>query len=202
MLSNFDRYQRIAPLYDLLDLPFETRRYRSLRPLLFRDLSGNLLDAGIGTGRNCAFYPPDAIVSGIDTSPAMLARAHRRCPAVSAAGHLYQMDVTDLEFSSGSFDAAVATFLFCVLPDELQVPALRELGRVVKPGGLIRLLEYVRPHGTFRRVMSGIWQRWIAWAYGASFDRETERHVPEAGLELVESRFVVDDLVKLISVRA
>jgi len=202
MLSNFDRYQRIAPLYDLLDLPFETRRYRNLRPLLFRDLSGNLLDAGIGTGRNCAFYPPDAVVSGIDTSPAMLARAHRRCPAVSAAGHLYQMDVTDLEFSSGSFDAAVATFLFCVLPDELQVPALRELGRVVKPGGLIRLLEYVRPHGTFRRVMSGIWQPWIAWAYGASFDRETERHVPEAGLELVESRYVVDDLVKLIAARA
>ena len=129
MLSNFDRYQRIAPLYDLLDLPFETRRYRSLRPLLFRDLSGNLLDAGIGTGRNCAFYPPDAVVSGIDTSPAMLARAHRRCPTVSAAGHLYQMDVTELEFPSGSFDAAVATFLFCVLPDELQVPALRELGR-------------------------------------------------------------------------
>ncbi len=202
MLSNFDRYQRIAPLYDLLDLPFETRRYRSLRPLLFRDLSGNLLDAGIGTGRNCAFYPPDAIVSGIDTSPAMLARAHRRCPAVSAAGHLYQMDVTDLEFPSGSFDAAVATFLFCVLPNELQVPALRELGRVVKPGGIIRLLEYVRPHGTFRRIMAGIWQPWIALAYGASFDRETERHVPEAGLELVESRYVVDDLVKLIAARA
>ena len=202
MLSNFDRYQRIAPLYDLLDLPFETRRYRRLRPLLFRDLSGNLLDAGIGTGRNCAFYPPDAIVSGIDTSPAMLARAHRRCPTVSAAGHLYQMDVTELEFPSGSFDAAVATFLFCVLPNELQVPALRELGRVVKPGGIIRLLEYVRPHGTFRRIMAGIWQPWIALAYGASFDRETERHVPEAGLELVESRYVVDDLVKLIAARA
>ncbi len=202
MLSNFDRYQRIAPLYDLLDLPFETRRYRSLRPLLFEDLSGTLLDAGIGTGRNCAFYPPDTIVSGIDTSPAMLARAHRRRPAVSAAGHLYQMDVTDLEFPSGSFDAAVATFLFCVLPNELQVPALRELGRVVKPGGIIRLLEYVRPHGTFRRIMAGIWQPWIALAYGASFDRETERHVPEAGLELVESRYVVDDLVKLIAARA
>ena len=122
-------------------------------------------------------------------------------PSRFGGRHLYQMDVTDLEFPSGSFDAAVATFLFCVLPDELQVPALRELGRVVKPGGLIRLLEYVRPHGTFRRVMPGIWQPWIAWAYGASFDRHTERHIPEAGLELVESRYVVDDLVKLITAR-
>jgi SAM-dependent methyltransferase len=112
------------------------------------------------------------------------------------------MDVTELEFPTGSFDAAVATFLFCVLPDHLQVPALRELARVVRPGGLIRLLEYVRPHGTIRRIVSRIWQPWIAWVYGASFDRQTERHVPEAGLELVESRYVVDDLVKMITARS
>jgi len=176
MLSNFDRYQRIAPLYDLLDLPFETRRYRTLRPLLFQNLGGRLLDAGIGTGRNCAFYLPEAIVSGIDTSPAMLERAHHRCPTLAAAGRLYQMDVTHLDFPPASFDAAIATFLFCVLPNNLQVSALRELGRVVRPGGLIRLLEYVRPKGTIRRIMSRIWQPWIAWADGASFDRETERH--------------------------
>jgi hypothetical protein len=45
-------------------------------------------------------------------------------------------------------------------------------------------------------------QPWIAWAYGASFDRETEKHVPEAGLKVIESRYVVDDLLKLITVRA
>jgi ubiquinone/menaquinone biosynthesis C-methylase UbiE len=202
MSPNFDRYQRIAPFYDLLDLPFERRRYQALRPLMFQNLRGQLLDAGIGTGRNCAFYPPEAIVSGIDTSPAMLARAQRRCPTVAAGGRLYQMDVTDLDFPTSSFDAAVATFLFCVLPADLQLPALRELGRVVKPGGLIRLLEYVRPKGTMRRIMSRIWQPWIAWAYGASFDRHTENYVPEARLELVESRFVVDDLLKLITVRS
>jgi ubiquinone/menaquinone biosynthesis C-methylase UbiE len=202
MTSNVARYQRIAPFYDLLDLPFEQRRYRALRPLMFQNLGGQLLDAGIGTGRNCAFYPPDAVVSGIDTSPAMLERAHRRCPTVAAGGRLYQMDVTDLKFPTGSFDAAVATFLFCVLPNDLQVQALRELGRVVKAGGLIRLLEYVRPRGRTRRIMSTIWQPWIMWAYGASFDRHTEKHVPEAGLELVESRYVVDDLVKMITARA
>src|SRR6266550_331203 len=202
MTSNVARNQRIAPFYDLLDLPFERRRYQALRPLLFRDLGGRLLDAGIGTGRNCAFYPPNAIVSGIDTSPAMLERAHHRCPTLAAAGRLYQMDVTHLDFPPASFDAAVETFLFCVLPNNLQVSALRELGRVVKPGGLIRLLEYVRPKGNIRRIVSRIWQPWIAWAYGASFDRHTESNVPEAGLEIVESRYVVDDLLKLITVRA
>ena len=111
------------------------------------------------------------------------------------------MDVTDLEFPTGTFDAAVATFLFCVLPDALQVLGLRELGRVVKAGGQIRLLEYVRPRGTLRRLSSKIWEPWIFWAYGASFDRETEKHIPEAGLELIESRYLVDDLVKLLVAR-
>ncbi|HEX6443341.1 MAG TPA: class I SAM-dependent methyltransferase [Stellaceae bacterium] len=199
--SNVARYERIAPFYDLLDWPFERRRYRKLRPLLFRGLTGQLLDAGIGTGRNCPYYPSGAVVSGIDTSPAMLALAHNRCPTVADAGRLYRMDVTRMEFPAGSFDAAVATFLFCVLPDDLQVPALRELGRVVRPGGFIRLLEYVQPRGGVRRFVSRLWQPWVAWAYGASFDRDTERHVPEAGLQLAETRYVVDDLVKLLTVR-
>jgi ubiquinone/menaquinone biosynthesis C-methylase UbiE len=199
--SNLARYERIAPFYDLMDLPFERRRYRALRRLIFQSLDGRLLDAGVGTSRNCPFYPTDAIVSGIDVSPAMLARAHRRCPTVSAAGRLYLMDVTKMDFPAGSFDAAIAIFLFCVLPDNLQLPALRELGRVVKPGGLIRLLDYVRPRGTLRRLSSRIWQPWIAWAYGASFDRHTEQHIPEAGLELIESRYVLDDLIRLLTAR-
>lgn len=201
MKSNVARYQRIARIYDLLDLPFEQRRYRMLRPLLFRGLDGQILDAGIGTGRNCEFYPPTATVSGIDSSAAMLARARERCPTLAADGRLYEMDVTALAFPAASFDSAVASFLFCVLPDQLQLPALRELGRVVKPGGTIRLLEYVRPRGTLRRIMSRIWQPWIKWAYGASFDRHTEQHVPAAGLELLDSRYVFDDLLKLITVR-
>jgi ubiquinone/menaquinone biosynthesis C-methylase UbiE len=202
MTSNLARYQRIAPFYDFLDAPFERKRYSALRPLLFQNLDGDLLDAGVGTGRNCAYYPPDAVVSAIDTSPAMLARAHDRCPTLAAAGRLYQMDVTALRFPDASFDGAVASFLFCVLPDHLQVPALQELGRVVKPGGLIRLLEYVRPSGTLRRLVTRIWQPWIAWAYGASFDRHTEGHVQTSGLELVESRFVFDDILKLLTLRA
>ncbi len=50
-----------------------------------------------------------------------------------------------------------------------------------------------------RRIVSCLWQPWIAWLYGASFDRRTEQHVPEAGLSVVESRYVVDDLLKLIT---
>ena len=201
MLSTIERYQRIAPVYDLLDLPFEYGRYRRIRRLLFQGLSGRLLDVGVGTGRNFPFYPPGSQVVGIDISAAMLARAEPRRKSAAAEVELRQMDVTRLDIPDRTFDAAVATFLFCVLPEELQVPALKELGRVVKPGGSVRLLEYVRPQRTVRRVLARLWEPWIAWAYGASFDRRTEEHIPEAGLELTEARFVVDDLVRLMSAR-
>src|SRR6185437_8641834 len=100
--TTLERYQRIAPFYDLLDVPFDPRGARVL---------------------------------GIDFSPAMLARAARRSARAGAALELRQMDVTQLDLPTASFDAAVATFLFCVLANDLQVRALRELGRVVRPGG-------------------------------------------------------------------
>ena len=195
------RYQRIAWAYDLLDYPFEHGRYRKIRPEMFRGLSGRILDAGVGTGRNFPFYPASSEVVGIDLSPAMLARAKRRQHAAAAPVELRQMDVTRLEFADGYFDAAVATFLFCVLPDDLQVAALRELGRVVKPGGIVRCLEYTRPSGGLRRAITRLWEPWVYWAYGAGFDRQTERHVPEAVLQLFESRFVHDELIKLLAAR-
>jgi ubiquinone/menaquinone biosynthesis C-methylase UbiE len=199
--TNFDRYQRIAPLYDLLDLPFEYGRYRRIRPLLFEGISGRLLDAGVGTGGNFRFYPRDAKVIGIDISPAMLARADHKRRSSAADIELRQMDVSRMDFPDRYFDAGVATFLFCVLPDALQTPTLREMSRVIKIGGLVRLLEYTRPRGGVRRLMTRLWDPWVRWAYGASFDRRTDEHVPEAGLELVESRFVADELIKLISAR-
>ena len=134
VLSTFERYQRIAPVYDLLELPFEYGRYRRIRRLLFRGLSGCVLDAGVGTGRNFPFYPPGTKVIGIDISPAMLARAERKRKLAGVDVQLRQMDVTRLDFADRTFDAAVATFLFCVLPDELQVPALRDKGCIRRPG--------------------------------------------------------------------
>jgi len=199
--NNFDRYERIAPFYDLLDLPFEYALYRRIRVMLFHDLSGCLLDAGVGTGRNIPFYPPGSHVVGIDFSPAMLARAKRKADRSTASIELRQMNIASPDFPDSTFDAAVASFLFCVLPDALQVPALRALGRVVKPGGVIRLLNYVRPRGVVRGVIAKLWQPCVARAFGASFDRQTEKAIPEASLLLLDSRYVVRDLIKLVVAR-
>ena len=108
-----------------------------------------ILEAGVGMGPNFPFYPSGPKLSGLILSPAMLAQAERRRATAATTVELRQMDVSRLNFPYWSFDAAVATFLFCTLPDELQVTGMRELGRVVKPGGVIRCLEYTRPAARF-----------------------------------------------------
>lgn len=195
------RYQRIAPFYDVLDLLFEYRRYRALRPHLFDGLSGSLLDAGAGTGRNIPFYPNECRVVGIDQSPAMLARASKRRIELGKRVELLEMDVLNTTFPDGRFDAIVATFLFCVLDESQQLPALRELARICKPTGQIRLLDYAYSRDPFRRFVMRLWAPWVRWAYGAAFDRNTERYIPEAGLEIVEKRFLYQDTITLIVAR-
>jgi ubiquinone/menaquinone biosynthesis C-methylase UbiE len=195
------KYDRIARLYDILDLPFEYRRYRPLRRRLFEGVSGTVLDAGVGTGRNMECYPVAARMVGIDLSPAMLARAKRRRARLGIEVELHEMDVLNTGFPDRHFDAIVATFLFCVLEENQQLPALRELARICKPTGSIRLLEYVYSRDPVKRATMRLWVPWVRWAYGAAFDRNTESYVPGAGLDIVDSRFLFHDIIKLIVAR-
>jgi ubiquinone/menaquinone biosynthesis C-methylase UbiE len=200
MASKYQIYQRIAPFYDLVDLPSEYLRYQRIRPQLFAGLEGRILDAGVGTGRNIPFYPAHSRVTGIDLSPAMLARAGKRKARYGSDVELREMDVCKTDFPDGAFDAIVSTFLFCVLDDPLQLPALRELARICRKGGKIRLLEYSLPASPLHRfVMQRVWTPWVGWLYGAAFDRNTEQYLEAAGLRLVERRFVFRDIIKLIS---
>lgn len=147
------------------------------------------------------FYPSGSEVVGVDLSPSMLKRAEGRRALSPASVRLVEMDISRLAFPDAFFDAAIATFVFCTLPDELQVPSLRELGRVVRPQGTIRLLDYTRPRGRIPRLVTQLWEPWVGWAYGAHFDRQTEQFISEAGLVLTSAHFVVDDLIRLIEAK-
>ncbi len=194
-------YHRVARLYDLLDLAFEYGRYRPIRSVLFEGVHGRILDAGVGTGRNMPFYPPNAEVIGIDLSLAMLARARRRMASLGVTAELRLMDVTATDFPTGHFDYVIATFLFCVLDDQDQLPALRELRRVCKPDGEIRIVEYVFSRDPLRRFVMRLWAPWVRLIYGATFDRHTERYIEAADLTLVEERFLFKDIIKLFVLR-
>ncbi|MHA1570498.1 MAG: class I SAM-dependent methyltransferase, partial [Alphaproteobacteria bacterium] len=200
-MSKQETYNRIAWLYDILDLAFEKSRYKPLRRLMFEGLSDILLDAGVGTGGNFPFYPDGAKVTGIDLSPAMLTRARRRRKKLSTAVDLREMSVMEMDFADDSYDCIVATFLFCVLDAEHQQPALEELARVCRPGGTIRILEYAISKKPLRRFTMRLWAPWVHFAYGAKFDRHTEQYLKAAGLKLVEKKFVYEDIIVLLTVR-
>ena len=172
-----------------------------MRPELFEGLRGTLLDAGVGTGRNFSFYPEASKVTGIDLSPAMLARARRRKENLGTVVDLREMNVMEMEFSDDSFDGIISTFLFCVLEAEHQQPALEELRRICRPGGTIRILEYAISENPVRRFIMKLWAPWVRFAYGAEFDRHTEQYLNAAGLDLVEKRFLYKDIIKLLTVR-
>lgn len=200
-MSKFETYRRIARYYDFLDAPFERFRYRPLRRVVFAGLQGALLDAGVGTGCNIPFYPKDATVTGIDLSPAMLGRARRRKEKLKADVELREMDVMALDFPDDHFDAIVSTFLFCVLEPEHQTPALKELRRVCRPGGTIRILEYSLSESPVLRWIMKLTAPWARFAYGAAFDRNTEQYLEAAGLELVERKYLYRDIIKMLTVR-
>lgn len=184
-------------MYDFFDTPFELFRYRASRRIMCGDLSGRILDAGVGTGKDLPYFGPNAEVTGIDLSEGMLRRAGRRISRCRAKIELKIMDATRLEYPDGYFDACVATFMFCTLPDELQMPVLKELLRVTKPGGQVRILEHRFSQRWWRRLHMKSFAPIVKWAYHSRYDHTIGEAVKASGAKVVEERFVASDIVKM-----
>lgn len=191
------KYERIAPVYDALDAVYEYSWKQKLRHEVFEGLSGDVLDAGVGTGCNMIAYPPACRVTGVDLSPSMLARAGERSRSLGLRVNLRVADLARLPFPDGSFDAVVATFVLACVPESQQLSVLREMGRVLRPGGQIRLLDYrMSDRPVVRSVMKGL-SVWLNFAFAASYTPGTERHVHAAGLTVLSERMVALDVAKL-----
>ena len=149
-----------------------------------------ILEVGVGTGKNMPYYPPGAHVTAIDLSERMLSRARRRAEMLRVAVDLRQMDVQQLAFPSESFDAVVASFVFCSVPDPIL--GLREVARVCKPKGEVRLLEHMRARNRALGLMMDLVNPLAVRMSGANINRPTVRNVESAGLTVVS----VEDLAR------
>lgn len=196
------KYRYTAPLYDLLDWPWE-RQYRKWRPEILGDLAGRVLEVGVGTGRNLRHYPSDVDLHAVDLSEAMLARARERAADARCRVTLRRADALALDhLDDGAFDWYVSTFLYCVLPDELQPAALAEMARVLAPAGRFRLLEIVYSDRFWRSLPQRILAPLVERIYGARFDRRTREHLEATpGLELTGVRWLKEDTHLLLEGR-
>ena len=156
------------------------------------------MDGGVGTGQNIQFYPEGSRVIGIDNSPEMIGMARKRCAKLGKNVELLEMDVLETAFPDRHFDLIVATFLFTVLPEHQHLPALKELARVCRPNGQIRLLDCTYSHDPLLRFTMRLWAPWAKWTFAAAFDRHPEIYMPQAGLKIIDERFVFRDTIKLI----
>lgn len=189
------RYARIAPLYDALETPMERLFHSRFRRRLFTHVRPcEILEIGVGTGRNLEYYPAGAHVTAIDLSPRMLDQARRRLSRPQVT--LLEMDAQALQFPDESFDLVLATFVFCSVPDP--VLGLAEARRVCKPCGKLLLLEHVRPE---RRLIGGAFDLLsplVRRLLGPEINRRTLRNIQAAGWKLKTVENLLSDIVKLV----
>jgi ubiquinone/menaquinone biosynthesis C-methylase UbiE len=193
------RWNRQARRYDLMVAPMERLLgLASARPRLFAGLRGRILEVGAGTGKNLRHHPPGARVIASDVSPGMLERLRAAAGAATIAGRLVTSDAEDLAFRGGSFDAVVASCVFCTVPDPVR--GLREIRRVLTPGGTLVLLEHVRPRGALGRLFD-LLDPLASRLMGPHINRRTVDNVREAGFVVVAEHDVFSHWVKVITAR-
>jgi ubiquinone/menaquinone biosynthesis C-methylase UbiE len=159
------------------------KRYYPWRKQLWELVEGTeILEVGVGTGKNMPFYPVGIRMTAIDLTPGMLERARQRAIDLKLHIVLKIGDVQAFEFPDSTFDAIVGTFVFCSVPDP--VLGLKELARVLKPDGKIYLLEHMRiqsePLGRLMDLINPL----VVRIMGANINRRTMENIQKAGLKI------------------
>ena len=194
------RYDRVAPFYDLEQALGERLFVDRLRHELWAMVpeDARVLEVGVGTGINMPHYPRDARVSAIDVSERMLRRAHKRAERLGIPVELAQMDAQHLDYPDESFDAVVATCVFCSVPDPVE--GLREARRVLRPGGHLLLLEHVRSENPVAGKLMDWLNPLVVRITGANINRRTVENVRLAGFEDLSVSSHLLNIVKVIEV--
>ena len=188
------RYDRASRTYDLLTFGEDLREGDDKRRLYSRARGRTILVA-VGTGNDIKYLPPGLDVVGLDISPGMLERARPRVGPYQGRIELRVMDVQQLEYGDNSFDTAVTACTFCSVPDPVR--GLRELYRVLKPGGQLLMFEHVRSNVPMVALMLDA-LTYISRLLGPDLNRDTAANVRRAGFQIVREQNVYFDIVRAI----
>ncbi|MDF7674451.1 class I SAM-dependent methyltransferase [Acetobacteraceae bacterium ESL0709] len=152
-------YRRWAGIYDVVFGGVSAfGRHRAVAAV--NALPGEkVLEVGVGTGLSLPSYRADKLITGIDLSGDMLAKARQRVrrKGLCNVEALLEMDAEATDFEKHSFDIAVAMFVASVAPHPKKL--LQELKRVVKPGGHILFVNHFQAYSGFRLTIEQIMAR-------------------------------------------
>ncbi len=137
------RTRFFAMTYDRSSARVEKAGLRELRRSALVDAGGDVLEIGGGTGANLPHYGPGvASLTITEPEPPMLRRLEKHVREQRPEARVLRAPAEDLPFDDGSFDTVVSTLVLCGVDD--QPRALREIRRVLRPGGRLIFLEHVR----------------------------------------------------------
>lgn len=193
-------WDRSAAGYDGSMRFLDRTLFRDTRAWVCARARGEVLEVAVGTGLNLAHYPPDARLTGIDISPAMLALARDRSVALGREIALGVGDAEALDFADGSFDTVVCTFSLCAIPDERR--AVTEMVRVLRPGGLLLLGDHVASGNVAVRAVQRLTEVVSVPVAGEHFCRRPADLLAAAGLVVAQrERFALGMVERLAAGR-
>jgi ubiquinone/menaquinone biosynthesis C-methylase UbiE len=148
-------YTLFSPVYDAFVAPFTTSARRRSLASLREGPHAEVLLVGIGSGLDLPLLPRGPCYTGLDLTPAMLARARRKATALKLDIRLDLGDARRLPYGDAAFDAVVLHLILAVTPHPERV--LAEAARVLRRGGRVLILDkFLRPGQTapLRRLVS------------------------------------------------
>ncbi|WP_428909969.1 class I SAM-dependent methyltransferase [Niallia sp. Krafla_26] len=191
------RYNRISRIYEVMDKMIKAE----WRLNLLSNVSGDVLEVGIGTGTNLHFYPNHTkSLTGVDFSKGMLKQARQKVTKgrYPFPIELIEADIQKMPFPDNTFDTVVSTCVFCSVPDPLS--GLEELKRVCKPGGQILMLEHMRSEQKWVGMVMDVLNPLTVKLWGANINRETIHTIERSGLKIEKNKNLRGTIFRELSV--
>jgi ubiquinone/menaquinone biosynthesis C-methylase UbiE len=177
---------RVLP--HLINFAMKHREIAQLRAAHVSDAQGVVVEVGIGSGLNLPYYSHKVTrVHGFDPSVELLAMAREKAAAAQFPVDLRNQDASRIPMGEGSADTLVMTWTLCSIVDPSA--ALREMRRVLKPGGTFIFVEHgLSPDGEVRKWQNRLTPLWRRLGGGCHLNRKIDDLVRDAGFDILSLR--------------
>lgn len=195
---------RFAAFYNwLMERPLVRRMFDPLRREIAGQAHGIVLEVGAGGGQNFPFYDPTSVVrvEAVEPDEAMLVAARRALSAAPVPITLTRAPVEALPFPDAQFDTVVVTLVLCSVEDPER--GLREIWRVLKPGGTLLMLEHVRAQARMVAWLQDVLVPVTTRCMGHDhWNRDTLQTVLHTGFQVIQVRQLSGGLQPMLHMQA